>query len=509
MENNFLIGNDVIEKALAAVNENANQDTVMALIHALQDRLVADGHLLLPVEYHDPDNPDTFRLRTVLTESSDEYIACFTGDEELHKGEPTAVISQFIDVFLESVIDHSSAKGIVINPFGHSFHLSKGAIQIVLEAKQPSEDDYIRRNYLLEKAIHFATSKHAGQLRKGTTIPYIVHPLEVMNILRSMGADTNLLIAGLLHDTVEDTDTTADEIIDLFGTDVGCLVAGHSEDKSKTWKQRKTHAIQHLADADIRFKMLVMADKVSNLRSIFADYKVLGNDLWARFNAPKEKQAWYYSCIQDSLWDMQNYVETRDIYWEMVGLFKDVFVTYYQVHEFCLPGYYADYLLQICADGSGYRLDKGNPAWKKMWFHANYIDDDCTLVSRDYAEQLEDEWSKQFWDLVDHDLADAKFVLINEKGRYAEIVIAAGCLTLNGEDHGSDCQSINGKDGYEYHVSLDPDNTKMLVSQLRTRYSLDLLLSDILPREFGSEMPSTNLMTYCKEKGIHYTFVSF
>ena len=509
MENNFLIGNDIIENALAAVNKNANQDTVMAVIHALQDRMVADGHLLLPVEYDDPDDTNTFRLRTVLSENDDLYIACFTSEEELHKGEPTAVISHFIGVFLEAIIDNSSVKGIVINPFGHNFHLSKGAIQIVLEAKPPADDDYIRRNYLLEKAIHFVTSKHAGQLRKGTTIPYIVHPLEVMNILRTMGADTNLLIAGLLHDTVEDTDTTVDEIIDLFGTDVGCLVAGHSEDKSKTWKQRKIHAIRHLADADIRFKMLVMADKVSNLRSIAADYQALGDQLWARFNAPKEKQAWYYSGIQDSLWDMQNYVETRNLYWEMVGLFKDVFITYYQVHEFCPPGYFEDYLLQVCLDGSAYRFGKGRPTWKEMTFHENMIDDDCTLVSREYAERLEDEWYKQFWDLVDHDLADAKFLLINDSNHYAEIVFEAGCLTLNGEAHGAKCQKINEKGNYEYHVSLDPDNTKILVSQLRTRYSLELLLSDILVREFGSEMPSANLMTYCDEKGIHYSFVSF
>ena len=162
-----------------------------------------------------------------------------------------------------------------------------------------------RENYLLEKAIHFATSKHAGQLRKGTKVPYIVHPLETMNILRSMNADTNLLIAGLLHDTVEDTDTSIEEITGIFGTDVAALVGGHSEDKSKTWEERKTHAIKELADARRRMKILVMADKVSNLRSMAADYRVVGDKLWSRFNAPVEKQAWYYSGIQDSLWDMQ------------------------------------------------------------------------------------------------------------------------------------------------------------------------------------------------------------
>lgn len=135
-----------------------------------------------------------------------------------------------------------------------------------MEAKKPSKDDYKRENYLLEKAIHFATSKHAGQLRKGTTTPYIVHPLETMNILRSMNVDTNLLIASLLHDTVDDTDTTVEEIAEVFGTDIAALFSGHSEDKNKTWEERKTHAMKELAEASRRMKMLVMASgRVSSI----------------------------------------------------------------------------------------------------------------------------------------------------------------------------------------------------------------------------------------------------
>ena len=205
--------------------------------------------------------------------------------------------------------------------------------QRIMESKKPSEDDYKRENLLLEKAIQFATIKHAGQLRKGTTTPYIVHPLETMILLRSMSADMNLLIAGLLHDTVEDTDTSVEEIAEVFGTDVAALVSGHSEDKSKTWEERKTHAIEELSRANRRLKMLVMADKVSNLRSIAADYAALEDELWNRFNAPKEKQAWYYSGIQDSLWDMQTDENTSHVYWEMAGRIKDIFVAYSQGHE--------------------------------------------------------------------------------------------------------------------------------------------------------------------------------
>ena len=361
MKDSFLIGNEIIEQALAAVNADWNRDTMTDLVHAIQQRLAADGHLLLPVEYPDPEDPNTFRMRGFSNDAGEFYLACFTSEEELHKGEPTAVISQFIDVFLEAVIDSDAASGIVINPFGLTCWLPKGVLQIILEAKKPSEDDYKRENYLLEKAIHFAASRHAGQLRKGTTVPYIVHPLETMQILRSMHADTNLLIAGLLHDTVEDTETAIDEIVETFGTDVAALVGGHSEDKSKTWKERKTHAIRELAGASRRMKLLVMADKVSNLRSMADDYRAAGDQLWERFNAPVEEQAWYYSGIQDALWEMQHDPDASGVYWEMVGLFKDLFVKYYWVKEACPPGFEEEYLLQVCLDGTAYRLDRGDP----------------------------------------------------------------------------------------------------------------------------------------------------
>lgn len=382
MEDSFLIGNEIIEKALAEANADMNHDTIMNLVHAIQQRMVADGHLLLPVEYPDPEDLNTFQIRGLPNDEGELYLACFTSEEELNKGEPTAVVSHFIDCFIEAVIDTDAAAGIIINPFGITARLPKGVLQIIMEAKRPSEDDYKRENYMLEKAIHFATSKHAGQLRKGTTVPYIVHPLETMNILRAMNADTNLLIAGLLHDTVEDTDTTTEEIAELFGADVAALVGGHSEDKSKTWNERKTHAIEELAKASWRMKMLVMADKVSNLRSMWADYCELGDELWTRFNASKEKQAWYYSGIQDALYEMQGSLYTAEIYWEMVNLFKDLFVKFYISKD-------GQTLYQICADGDNYARRCSEREWAK---HRDIVIDEFNPIARFDAEQLEDSW---------------------------------------------------------------------------------------------------------------------
>ena len=260
----------------------------------------------------------------------------------------------------------------------------------------------------LNEAIVFATKKHSGQFRKATTIPYILHPLEVLQILYSMRADTNLMIAGLLHDTVEDTNTTLEEIREHFGDDVTELVASNSEDKSKSWDERKQHTIDELAKADERVKMLIMADKLSNIRSIAYDYEARGDGLWERFNAPKEKQAWYYDGILDALYGMQDIPDCEKAYWELTGLFKDVFVKYYLDRE-------NDIIYQTCDTGAIYFLRKGSPVWnnaidelsrdisknivsndnKPQFYSLNLIPESAVLISRKEAELTEDIWNSQ------------------------------------------------------------------------------------------------------------------
>ena len=177
----------------------------------------------------------------------------------------------------------------------------------------------------LEEAIIYATRQHEGTTRKQSTIPYILHPLEALQLLTEMEADLNLMMAGVLHDTVEDTDATCDDIRERFGEDVAQLVCAHTEDKSKTWKERKSHTIEELATADVRMKKLVLADKLANLRSMDRDYQKVGEHLWDRFNAPRESQAWYYHGIMDGLQELKERPETAAIYQEMVDLYQKLF----------------------------------------------------------------------------------------------------------------------------------------------------------------------------------------
>lgn len=174
---------------------------------------------------------------------------------------------------------------------------------------------------LIHEAIIFAALKHAGQLRKGTDIPYISHPMEVALILTENGCTENVIIAGILHDTLEDTGTTPAEILEHFGEEILKIVAAESEDKSKTWKERKQATIDHLAGATLEARLVCCADKLSNLRSVAADKETVGNKLWERFNAEKDDIEWYYRGIAAALPELAGY----KMYGELTALNNEVF----------------------------------------------------------------------------------------------------------------------------------------------------------------------------------------
>ncbi len=150
------------------------------------------------------------------------------------------------------------------------------------------------------QAIEFATKAHTGQFRKGTKVPYIVHPLGVAKILIEAGCSEDVAVAGILHDTVEDSSTRIDDIRRDFGEEVTRLVEGASEpNKSDTWENRKQHTIDILETAPMDAVYVSLADKLANIRDIRADYDKLGDDVFLRFNRPKEKQEWYYRAMAD------------------------------------------------------------------------------------------------------------------------------------------------------------------------------------------------------------------
>lgn len=120
-------------------------------------------------------------------------------------------------------------------------------------------------------AAAFASVRHAAQRRKGEAQePYINHLIEVSRLLADAtdGQDTPLIIAGLLHDTIEDVGVTGEELTERFGSDVASLVAEVTDDKSLPKEVRKQLQIEHAPHTSARAKMLKIADKTSNLRAI-------------------------------------------------------------------------------------------------------------------------------------------------------------------------------------------------------------------------------------------------
>jgi len=155
---------------------------------------------------------------------------------------------------------------------------------------------------MIEQAIQVAVKAHQNQSRKGTDIPYVTHPLSVGMILAKGGRPDGVIIAGILHDTVEDTQWTLAELRNTFGESVAAIVEGASEpDKSLPWEERKRHTLDFLRSASEEIRWVTLADKLDNIRAISADYGELGERLWDRFRRGREAQKWYYEGLGEAL----------------------------------------------------------------------------------------------------------------------------------------------------------------------------------------------------------------
>ena len=142
----------------------------------------------------------------------------------------------------------------------------------------------------LERAMRFASSWHRDQVRKGSKVPYIAHPFGVAMILDRLGFSEDVVIAGLLHDVVEDTDVTVEEVGEEFGLAVAEMVAACTEVKTdatgskRPWIDRKRDHIEVLAAASVEARAVALADKRHNLASIRFDVET-GHPVWFLFHA--------------------------------------------------------------------------------------------------------------------------------------------------------------------------------------------------------------------------------
>jgi (p)ppGpp synthase/HD superfamily hydrolase len=155
-----------------------------------------------------------------------------------------------------------------------------------------------------EQALLFATRKHAGQHRKGTTVPYAAHLLSVAGLVLEAGGDEDLAIAALLHDVVEDCGgaPVLKEVRRRFGKRVAHVVDGCTDtdlDPKPPWRQRKENYLKHLRTADPDTRLVSAADKLHNVRSIVAAYREIGERVWERFHGKRDGTLWYYRALLD------------------------------------------------------------------------------------------------------------------------------------------------------------------------------------------------------------------
>ena len=183
---------------------------------------------------------------------------------------------------------------------------------------------------VLDRAITLAAKAHGGMRRKLDHLPYIMHPMEVAVVAGTLTEDEEVLAAAVLHDTVEDTGVTLEEIASLCGERVARLVLSETEDKhpelakEASWHLRKEESLDALSGAiDPGVRILWLADKLTNIRSYRRLWEKDGDAFWSRLNqSDPAEQGWYYRSIADILSDLSGtsaWQEYRQLVDEVFG----------------------------------------------------------------------------------------------------------------------------------------------------------------------------------------------
>ncbi len=157
----------------------------------------------------------------------------------------------------------------------------------------------------LERATRWAATAHQGQTRRGSKTPYVQHVYAVAMILDRLGCSEAVIIAGLLHDIVEDTEATFEDVEGRFGPEVTAMVRhctevkNDEEGRKRPWIDRKKDHIEAIAEATGDARAVILADKLHNLTSILYDLHE-GIDVWPTFHADRASVLWYYHAVIDS-----------------------------------------------------------------------------------------------------------------------------------------------------------------------------------------------------------------
>lgn len=166
-------------------------------------------------------------------------------------------------------------------------------MRLPLKCVQMSFPKFYISMTLQEKALRLALVAHKEQLRKSDGSPYVAHPIMVGVLLQSNGFSEVVIAAGYVHDVLEDTVVTREQLVLELGSEIAGIVEGVSEDVSQEWEVRKETYVQDVASASENIKAVSIADKIHNAESIISDYQSKGAEVWASFNRGKDKKIWF------------------------------------------------------------------------------------------------------------------------------------------------------------------------------------------------------------------------
>lgn len=188
--------------------------------------------------------------------------------------------------------------------------VTEATIKVTVESRtysskkvQPLVDKILslRKSNVILEAIHFANAAHQGQARKvSSSTPYIVHPLSVAITLIKYGCSDEVIAASILHDTIEDTKVTYEQIKLHLGKEIADLVQAVTElDKSHSWEERKGAYLAHLRTAPLEAVFISCADKLDNIRSLRKELSMpeIGVKAWDSYNSPPDRQKWFFESL--------------------------------------------------------------------------------------------------------------------------------------------------------------------------------------------------------------------
>ena len=317
----------------------------------------------------------------------------------------------------------------------------------------------------------------------------ILAPLAAMQAMSEMNRSTDLLIAALLQEPLAEGLLSSLEVYLEFGAEVISLANPPMTYGTSAWYPKMICRLTQLGQSDPDRKLVALADTVAKLRTLCARALPAPEVYWSTQEVSKAWQGWYYSTLTDYLALFQGYAGIDRIYWEMVGCYKDLFVTY-QVDEG------RGLLYQLGCSGEGYLLEKGKPTWIAL--DAPPTAPLPTLTRRE-AEQLEERWNQSFWALLQQDAADGDYLLLDTPQQRLRVQLQNGALTYT-----QYTQSDAGAYTPTWQHRLSQADTRTFLRELRLRYPLRYQLGDLLRKSFSGDDGGgvASFQIFCSEIGV-------